>query len=140
MMERGQRGSSLIEMVIALTVLFILGASAMPTLSGAAQGASTGSYDKEQRLIQMAVLAYRLDPKNGGRYPTWSGERGSVDASTPPKTGSYIDFDRLKSQWYFQGVPASASYKNGDGYQGQYGWYVDGDRLVKSLPPLDPSR
>ena len=161
MLKRGQKGFSLIEVLIVLAVLAVLAGVVVPNMSGILGRGEQEAYNGDQRAIQTAVDDFYSDTRVQGKrqYPIigYDGSDGDAGASggTPVWDDADAGIDRdLAEDWtgttddylidflllvgdYLKQSPRSASLDNtapaGETYSGHYSWYVDDDGIVKSL-------
>ena len=128
---RGDKGFTLIEILIVLAVLGILAAVVAPNLTGFLGRSRDRSYETDKQVLQAAVNSYYTDPlarPGKSKYPTGNGTGGSA------ATNTYVNLTQMVSGSYLTGVPQSASADNPGGSSGSYSWYVDSNGLVQSLP------
>ncbi len=145
----GEKGFTLIEILIALALLAIIGAVVIPNITGYIGRGEQAAYSADQKGIQAAVSGYYSDPatKLSGKkaYPlkgtTTEKQTGGTPVGTSSAwttgTGYFIDFDALVSANYLSSIPASASADNKTGLVGNYTWYVKADGTVESKYATD---
>ena len=123
---RGQKGFTLIEILIVLALMAVLAAIVIPNVQGFLGRGKDDSYKVDKKTLQAAVDGYYT--KNSA-YPTTAGATG-----TPTGAGnnSYIVASTLITDKYLNDTPASSNTYNGG--TGTYGWYVDGSGRVQSIP------
>jgi prepilin-type N-terminal cleavage/methylation domain-containing protein len=61
---RGQRGFTLVELVVIIAILGVLAAVATPLMVNFLAGAKEEAYNSDLEIIQLAVDAYFVDPSN----------------------------------------------------------------------------
>lgn len=145
------KGFTLIEILIAISLLAIIAAIVVPNLTGLIGRGQSQSYKADQKLIQAAVDIYFTDPGNRWenalgqmirQYPTWGRNNNNNGASNDPGNNasaantSYINFSLLVDQNLLTDYPASADpVQNGStAFTGNYGWYVDSKGRIQSSP------
>ncbi len=132
--QGGNKGFSLVEILIVLALIGILMAVVVPNLGGFLGRGKDQAYGADVRIVQAAANAYYTDTSTrpGARkYPTGDGAGGAIT------TNHYINMDHLVSGGYLNDVPQSATTSNtttsGKGL-GTYSWYVDATGKVLSSP------
>ena len=124
---RGQKGFTLIEILIVLALMAVLAAIVIPNVQGFLGRGKDDSYKVDKKTLQAAVDGYYT--KNSA-YPTTAGATGLPTGGN----NSYVVTATLVTDKYLNDTPSSAnSYNNASG-TGTYGWYVDGSGRVQSLP------
>jgi prepilin-type N-terminal cleavage/methylation domain-containing protein len=154
-LRRGNKGFTLIEILIVLALLAILAAVVVPNLTGFLTRGGERAYNTDRDTIQTAVDAYKVDHVVGGKYqdpikgadkskggkPQWNDTNGNgvrdsgEDWKTVGgvKTNAYfIKFEELVNKKYLAEIPQSASRDNKSGLKGSYGWYVDANGKVNA--------
>lgn len=151
-----EKGFTLIEILIAISLLAIIAAIVVPNLTGLIGRGQSQAYRADQKAIQSTVDVYYTDPTNrlllAGQYirqqPTGSGKGSDSPGyayanQTSPGVGgsSYISFTFLIDQSLLTEFPASAApVQNGSSaFTGNYGWYVDSKGRVQSSPAYTAS-
>lgn len=149
MSRQGQKGFTLLEILIAIALLAIISAVVIPNITGYIGRGEEQAYKADHKIIKAAVDAYYADPANRvasgankgkKQYPLKGTEAEKISGGTPvgtatawtTGTGFFIDFDALVTGKYISGVPTSASSDNKTGNTGSYTWYVKADGTVES--------
>ena len=125
MQRRGELGLTLLEVVITISILAILASIAVPNVAQYLPNAKKDAYLGDQRNLQTAISAYYLQ---NTAYPTYSGNTGSPTGAL----NSYIDMDLLTTGRFTVDRPRSSNTNNGGA--GTYGWYIDAQGRVQSVP------
>ena len=144
---KGQKGFTLIEILIVLAVLAVLAAIVIPNVAGFVSRGKERAFDADRRLLQASVDAWRTDIANRSwnPWPTVGGVKGAladsvalgVDTSTTAST--VIKVSLLTTGNYLKGndVMKSFAYSTGTGTGatntpvGSYVWYIDTNGLVQ---------
>ena len=135
---RGEKGFTLVEILIVLAVLAVLAAIVVPNVTGYLGRAKERSWDSDQGQIQLAVQAYYGEESEyptegaGGATPTGKPTWDAVDERFDKDKGA-IDMSLLVSGDWLDETPESASWSNGG--SGSYTWYVDASGDVLSCGP-----
>ncbi len=74
--RRGERGFSLIELLIVLAILAVLTTVVVPNISGMFGYGKEQAYSVDRKTIQHAVLLFRFDKHTGPGSPWGSGTEG----------------------------------------------------------------
>lgn len=145
---KGQKGFTLIEIIIVLAILAILAALLVPQLTGFLRRGDRVSYDYDKHALEMSVLSYyTADPavrewpihgENVGR-PFDHNDDGDFHDRGDERNGM-IDMRRLADGGYIAGPDAVRSARGHRNWHpnatsaGSYIWYVaDADGTVGSL-------
>ncbi len=141
---KGEKGFTLIEILIAISLLAILAAIIVPNLTGLIGRGQSEAYKTDKKTLQAAVSAYYTDPDNrassGGQlirqWPTGSGSNSDSPGASYGSNSSYISMTKLIDQSLITDFPPSAApTQNGSSaFTGNYGWYVDSKGRVQSSP------
>ncbi len=156
--KNGEKGFTLIEILIAVALLAIISAVVIPNVTGYLGRGESAAYKGDVRLIQGAVDAYYADPayKIGGKkaFPLKGGDALKISGGLPVDaandgawdtvativtSGYFINFDTLVTAKLINAVPGSASADNTGGVSGSYSWYVGTDGKVNSFLASDHS-
>ncbi|MBI4308363.1 MAG: type II secretion system protein [Chloroflexi bacterium] len=129
MARRGEVGFTLVEVVITVAILAILASMLVPNVTGVVPKGKENAYNGDRRLLQGVITVYYSAAQ---AYPTYSGQTGAPSATL----NSYIDMDALLARKILVDRPRSANSFNGG--TGSYGWYVDDQGRVESIPPFIP--
>lgn len=147
-LARGQRGMSLMEILIVMSLMAILAAVAVPNVAGVMSRGREKSYGSDREVLQTSVEVWRstLGRSVGPSWPILQGGEaclGKVDpvSGLPNQTGCnpYIDIGLLASKDLLasaEAIRSADTAKNTTALSvgGSYGWYVDANRQVKSHP------
>ncbi len=141
---KGEKGFTLIEILIAISLLAILAAIIVPNLTGLIGRGQSEAYKADKKAIQATVDVYYTDPNNrassGGQlirqYPTGSGSKSDSPGYAYGSNSSYISMTKLVDQSLLTDFPPSSQpTQNGSSaFTGNYGWYVDSKGRVQSSP------
>jgi prepilin-type N-terminal cleavage/methylation domain-containing protein len=118
--NRDERGFTLVELLIVISILGVLVAIVVPNVGGLLGVGKQAAYDADEATIQTAVDAYYLT-RNPNRYPTASGLGGNINF-----TYLVTNAALLKS------VPQSAAASQGG--TGSYTWGVTTAGVVTTTP------
>jgi len=146
--RKGQRGFTLIEILIVLAVLAVLAAIVVPNVSGFLGRGKARSFESDQRILQAAVDAWRTDieSRKGGKWPTVSEGKGALaDADTDGvdigTDSTVLDIAELSSDGYIAGTDVVRSFAYSAGTEtgatntpiGSYIWYVNSSGRVTGV-------
>ncbi len=134
--KRGEKGFTLIEIIIVLAVLGVLAAVVIPNVTGYLGRAKDRAWSADQSILQAAVDSYRTDisKRSGNQWPTLGGKTG-VPASASDNS-SYIDIAALANERYLKSgadVKSANKLLNTTANQtisGSYGWYIGAHGVV----------
>jgi prepilin-type N-terminal cleavage/methylation domain-containing protein len=118
--NRDERGFTLVELLIVISILGVLVAIVVPNVGGLLGAGKQASYSADQATIQTAVDAYYLT-RNPNLYPTTLGGAGSIDFNIVVTKAALL-----------KTVPQSALPAQGG--VGNYTWYVNAVGVVTSTP------
>jgi len=161
--KRGEKGFTLIEIIIVLAVMAVLAAVVVPNVTGFLGRGKERSWNADQGILQAAVDSWRTDIGNrvGNPWPTIgalnAGIGGTIgdpaDGGTPDgdfvdaaDTNSFIDIAALATGNYIKGADAVKSAlkdatnigsTNTNDPSGSYAWYIDSNGVVQSWYPAD---
>lgn len=127
---KGQKGFTLIEILIVLALMAVLAAIVIPNVQGFLGRGKQDAYNSDRKTLQVAADAYYTAAANRTTFPTKNGASGTPSGSA----NTYIDTDLLVNGKYINEAPASASTYNLSSATGSYGWYVDTNGRVQSIP------
>lgn len=141
--DRHERRYSLWQTALALAALAILVVMLAPDVSGLLRGGEKKAYDADLRLLTTAVDSWRSEKagRQGAKpWPTLGGTAGTPDL---PKVNTFIDIALLAEGHYLKGsdtivsadVTRNSTATNSP--SGSYGWFVDGEGVVSSMPPFE---
>lgn len=143
-MLKHEKGFTLIEILIAISLLAVLAAIIVPNLTGLIVRGQSEAYKADKKAIQSAADVYYTDPTNrassGGQlirqWPTGSGSGSDSPGYSYGSNSSYITMTKLVDQNLLSDFPPSAHpVQNGSSaFTGNYGWYVDSKGRVQSSP------
>ncbi len=166
--RRGEKGFTLIEIIIVLSVLAILAAVIVPNVSGYLGRAKERGWAADRDILQSAVDSYRTDisKRSGNRWPTQgqTSENRTVTvlgvpalsaSTTAPYTVNVtagqatskgiIDIGVLVTEKYLKSTDAVKSanrdvHTGATNLSGSYIWYIDTNGVVHSVYNLsDPT-
>jgi prepilin-type N-terminal cleavage/methylation domain-containing protein len=118
--NRDERGFTLVELLIVISILGVLVAIVVPNVGGLLGAGKQASYNADQATIQTAVDAYYLT-RNPNEYPTTGGKGGNINY-----TYLVTNAAMLKT------IPQSEVPARGG--VGSYTWYVNAVGVVTSTP------
>ena len=123
---RGQKGFTLIEILIVLALMAVLAAIVIPNVQGFLGRGKDDSYKVDKKTLQAALDGYYT--KNSA-YPSVGTNKSGLPT---PSNNSYVDMSTLITDKYLNDTPSSSNTYNGG--TGTYGWYIDSSGRVQSLP------
>lgn len=148
---RRQQGVTLIELLITLSVLGVLAAIVVPSLSGFSDRGKSRAYDSDRNTLQVAVDGWRTDVtlRDTRPWPILVGSTsclGAVNLAdgslTTPGCDPYLDIAALATEDYIKDSASVRSAKTNvnttatNTPSGQYGWFLDNTGNVNSYPPF----
>ncbi|MBI2165524.1 MAG: prepilin-type N-terminal cleavage/methylation domain-containing protein [Chloroflexi bacterium] len=146
---RKQSGVTLMELLVAASIIAILAAVAIPSSRGFLGKGKLDAHANDREILQTSVDVWRntIGRTIGRPYPILQGGEdclGKLDpiGGIPSAAGCnpYVDIAALATQGFLQN---SASIKSADPSKnttatntksGSYGWWVDTGGVVKSHP------
>lgn len=158
---KGQKGFTLIEIIIVLAVIGVLAAIVVPNVQGFLGQGKQRSWAADRDILQAAVDAWRTDIENraGGQWPTIGAQQATPGGTigTPSDnntdgdfmdaadTNSFIDIALLATDGFLKSastVKSAAKDATNVGStntnnNGSYYWYIDSNGLVQSWYPAD---
>ncbi|MCL0074057.1 prepilin-type N-terminal cleavage/methylation domain-containing protein [Dehalococcoidia bacterium] len=145
---KGQRGFTLIEIIIVLAILAILAALLVPQFAGFLRRGDEASYDADKHTLELSVMAYYTADPAVREWPIWGPDVGvPVDANRDgdfrdrgDQKNGMIDIDKLVAAGLLDDDAAVRSARGGRDWHpnatsdGSYIWYVaDEDGTIGSL-------
>lgn len=152
--KRGEKGFTLIEIIIVLAVLGVLAAVVIPNVQGFLSRGKARGWDADRNILQAAVDGWRTDISNrrGNPWPISDNLTIGVptDNSTPTDgaaNGSFtelhdakngiIDISKLSTGAFIRGADSVQSadtdnHLSATNSGGSYVWYIDSNGIVKS--------
>lgn len=146
--KRGQKGFTLVEIIIVLAIMAVLAAIVIPNVTNFLDEGKDTSWESDQDALQVAVEGYRADTTNNptGAWPTVDGTTGlPIDGNSDgdyldaEDTRSFIDIETLGTDAYLKGADDVRSADNTNfnttatNTTGSYGWYIDSNGVVRSV-------
>ncbi len=151
--KRGEKGFTLIEIMIVLSVLAILAAVIVPNVAGYLGRSKERAWDADRNVLQAAVDSYRTDigKRSGNAWPTSDNKTigkpvvtdNATDgiASGATNRKGIIDIGVLADESYLKSADAVKSARTGSSYHstagntvsGSYVWYIDSKGVVHSM-------
>ncbi len=149
--KRGEKGFTLIEIIIVLAVMAVLAAVVVPSVSGFLGRSKERAWDADRNTIQAAVDSYRTDIKKRVGNPWPVSDNKTIGVPTDNNTdGDYIDvadlkkgiidIKKLSDDGYIKGADAVKSANVAAAHttatnspSGSYVWYIDSTGVVHSL-------
>lgn len=141
-----KRRYSLWQTALGLAVLAILAAIVAPDIGGLLRSSERKAYDADRRLLSAAVDSWRKERAGGRGAKPWPTMDGTVGPPDLPRVNTFIDIARLAAGRYLKGSDAIASAdktKNStatNGSAGSYGWFIDGEGVVSSVPTFSEGK
>src|SRR3989304_521964 len=113
-LRKGEKGFTLIEIMIVLAVLAILAAVVVPNVAGFLARGKERAWDADRNILQAAVDSWRTDisKRSGNKWPVTD----NVTIGIPTTSGSNItavkgkiDIVKLSNEAYVKGADAVKS-------------------------------
>ncbi len=141
--KRGEKGFTLIEIIIVLAVLGVLAAVIIPNVTGYLGRAKERAWDADRNILQAAVDSYRTDigRRAGNSWPTANSTIGIPTSAND--NGSYINIAALANEGYLKSekdVKSANKLLNTTANQtisGSYGWYINNKGIVNATCWID---
>jgi len=145
---KGQRGFTLIEIIVVLAILAILAALLVPQVGVFLRRGDRASYDADKHTLELSVMAYYTAHPAEREWPIHGANVGApVDGNRDgdfvdgvDRRNGMIDIGRLVDGGYIGGPDAVRSARGGANWhpnatsEGSYIWYVaDEDGTIGSL-------
>ena len=149
--RRGEKGFTLVEIMIVLSVLAILAAVIVPSVAGYLGRSKERAWDADRNILQASVDSYRTDigKRSGNPWPTSDNKTigkptvtdNVTDSIQSGKRYGIIDIGALASENYLKSADAVKSARTGTGFHntagntvsGSYVWYIDTKGVVHSI-------
>ncbi len=147
--KRGQKGFTLIEIMIVLAVLAILAAVIVPNVAGYLGRSKERAWDADRNILQAAVDSYRTDigKRSGNPWPTSDNKTIGKPVPTDNSTqliptanrkgiiaiGPLADEGYLKSADAVKSADKTNHTSATNSVSGSYVWYIDSKGVVHSL-------
>ncbi len=132
-MWKGNRGFTLLEILVVLAVLGVLAAVVVPNLSGFLSQGKSRAWEADRRLMEAAMNAWRTDiaQRAGNPWPTTSGQ--TVPEGQTWK--GYMDLDALADGEFIKGCDSVKSADNTKNnctktVSGSYKWFISATGTV----------
>ncbi len=122
--DRDERGFTLVELLIVISILGVLVAIVVPNVGGLLGAGKQASFNADQATIQTAVDAYYLT-RNPNVYPTTGGGAGNINFT-------YL----VTNAALLKTIPQSASAVQGG--TGSYTWGVTAVGVVTTTTGYQP--
>jgi prepilin-type N-terminal cleavage/methylation domain-containing protein len=153
--RRGEKGFTLVEIIIVLAVISILAAIAVPAVGGYIRQGKERAWKADRDILQAAVDAWRTDIDNrvGNLWPTIDTDNGDPgDGNDDGKfdhasdNNTFIDVSALVTGGFLKSTDTVRSFindstnmetTNTNDPSGSYGWYIDSNGNVQSWYPAD---
>lgn len=141
---KGERGFTLIEIVIVLAVLAILAAVVVPNVAGFVSRGKQRAWEADRNILQSSVDSWRTDisKRSGNKWPVTD----NVTIGIPTTSGANItanngkiDIVKLSNEAYIKGADAVKSAHTTyhttatNNVSGSYVWYIDSNGVVHSI-------
>ena len=146
--KRGEKGFTLVEIIIVLAVLAVLAAVVIPNVTGFLGRGKERGWGADRDILQAVVDSYRTDitKRAGNPWPTVGGIKGPLaDNATPDgidigTESTVIKLSLLVTDNYIKSSEAVKSFAYSTGTEtgadqtvvGSYVWYIDTNGLVQA--------
>ena len=142
----GEKGFTLVEILIVLAVLAIMAAVVIPNVTGFLGRGKERAFDSDRRTLQAAVDAWRTDigRRSGNPHPVL--DTAGCIGTPATACNSYIDIAALATDKYLSDaavVKSADKEKNTTAtntVSGSYGWFIDAGGTVKANPAFVDGR
>lgn len=154
--KQSESGVTVIEMLIVVSVIGILSAIVVPSLSGFLNTSKRKSVVSDKGSLQSAVDGYRSANTNSIPIVRQAGDTTTTASNSmslcfgpsagglsisAPKNNCFIDMAVLASAWFLSspGFMKSASSDNVVGGTGLYTWVILASKTATSTPAVTPT-
>ncbi len=161
--KRGEKGFTLVELIIVLAVLGVLAAVVIPNVTGFLGRGKERAWGADRDILQAAVDTYRTDigKRAGNPWPTLGGLIGTpadcngtdnasdgdytsvgdkdINLETGEDLNSFIDIGLLADEGYLKSASDAKSADTRlnttatNTVSGSYGWYINSKGIVYAI-------
>lgn len=152
--DKGERGVTLLELLIATALIAILAAIVVPNAAGLVGSGKKSAYTSDRETLKTVTDVWRasIGRTSGRPYPILQGGEECLGAISPltgqpsqPGCNPYLDIAAIVQQGMLSNtavIRSADTTRNttATNEKGNYGWYADVGGDVKSYPAFDPSK